>query len=220
MRKAVFLFIELRTLFHVDNRTVDVTVYLLNLNTTHITHKHMSDAMTDIARDGRRGECFSEYLRAMVDFIKEPNATNEKAVLDAAECTDGVRGGYFSSSTRISSGLANELKQLQAGDRDAWARLLSSVARDPHDFKLRKEVSPFAQEVFIIVDYGRGFVSLHGDLQQILDSIISANNMRTYDCDTYAVTLPILPTEGTTVHWLGCGSSGPDIPTDRPRPAR
>lgn len=179
----------------------------------------MSDALSDIARDQARGRCYSSYLEAICVYLADPSEEKRQVVIAAASDTDTVRGGYFGSKTNFSDDVANLLEGLKNGDKPTWAKFLSSLCSNQHDYAVLRTFSPFQDRTLVFVNYGCGFVTLYGDIQPLLDSIIHDENMRTYDCDKYLVSLSRLDTAKAEVLWIKCGGSGPDIPTDRPRPA-
>jgi len=160
-----------------------------------------------------------QYLEAIREYLAAPDDRNRQAVVDAAEETDQVRGGYFSGGTMLSDKVDSLLEGLKNGDKSTWVRFLSSFREDEHDFAIMKNLSPFKGQMIIIVDYGCGFVKLQGDIHPFLDSLIEGKDMRIYDADKYFVTLPFLDATKMQVSWIRCGGSGPMIPTDGPRPA-
>jgi hypothetical protein len=179
----------------------------------------MSDGLTDVARDQRRGRCYDEYLESIRVFLGDPTDENRQKALLGAKNTDAVPSGYFGGRTELESKAEALLADLQGGDKSAWAKFLFSL-KDSRDFRIFKEISPWKDQLLIAVDYGCGFVHFHGDIEPFMRSIINGKDMRTYDADDYLVVLPKIAVEETEVFWVRCGASGPGIPTDRPRPAR
>lgn len=177
----------------------------------------MSDALTAIARDQRRGRCFSQYLEAVCRFLEKPTAANKKATVEAARETDEVRGGYFSGQISLADGIGEILEKLRSGDKQTWAKFLFRL-KDSHDLKVLKKLSPFAGQLLVSVDYGCGFVSFYGDWAPFIASIIAKDKgWKVYDADNYVVALPIPDAKKAEVFWIGCGASGPSIPKDHPR---
>jgi hypothetical protein len=173
----------------------------------------MSDALTDIARDGQRARSFYSFLELLEDYLKAENRTEDmlQKVIQAAQVTDAVRRGYFSGSTNISQDLAEKIKLLIAGDKHTWAWLLAMVDGTSRD--RLKELSPFKGMIVIHVDYGCGFVTFKGDFEPFIGNLIrQQKGWKTYDADDYLVVLPTPAIEGAEIFWLRCGIGGVDGP--------
>lgn len=177
----------------------------------------MSDALTDLARDERRLAARDSFEEGLITYLTEPNETNWSEVIDRAKWTDGIPGGYWNSQTRLSEGIEELLEKLSSADRTAWAQLLKGLMeRRSTNYKRMKVLSPFKDQLLVIVDYGMGFVNLKGDLDSLFLRIIDGQNLRTYDCDTYLVALPQPEENEAEVIWVECGIVG----QNEPRPAR
>ena len=173
----------------------------------------MGDALTDIARDGRRAENFYSFLGLLEKYLEADTRTDDmlQKVLKAAQNTDDVRGGYFGGSTDISQGLAEKIELLIAGDKYVWAWLLAIADESSRDSL--KKLSPFRDMMVIHVDYGCGFVTFRGDLESFIASLIrTKKNWKTYDADDYLVVLPTPAIENAEVFWLRCGIGGVNGP--------
>lgn len=179
----------------------------------------MSDALNDIARDEQRQEFLNEYLFRVKKYILNPNQDTFKAVVKAAEMTDLVDNGYFGVRTNISENIENHLKGLISKDKTVketeWAKLLS-LAIHTYRFNELKAMSPFADKMIFLVDYGMGFVNIRGPewLKDTIAKAIKNHGMKTYDCDDYLVIMPKIEikTEEIKAIWLRCGISGVNGP--------
>ena len=177
----------------------------------------MSDALSDIARDQRRGQRYMSYLDTIRVFLAKPTKKNRQAVSKVALNTDQVQRGYFSDRTSLAEQVDVLLSGLKSGDKRIWAKFLFSL-RDNWEFQKFKKLSPFTGQLLISVDYGCGFVNFHGDLEHfIADIIAKGKGWKTYDADDYVVVLPMPNTKRAKVFWIRCGISGPGIPIDHPR---
>lgn len=172
----------------------------------------MSDALSDIARDGERARLYRSYLEALEEFLKDPTDKNKKAVLEIANETDSIRGGYWGGRSFLSNKIETIISKLQEGDKEYWAKFLFSL-KNQRDFEIFKPLSPFAGKFLIAVNYGCGFVNFHGELESFINSIIrKSKGWETYDADDYLIALDELNTENAETFWVGCGISGVDGP--------
>jgi len=171
----------------------------------------MSDALTDISRDGQRGRLWNKYLNAIEVFLKEPTNNNRQIVAELAREADSVQGGYMSGSTNLQKNLEETLNGLLGGSEEVWVKFLSTMRNAPDLFKRFKSISPFADKLFILVDYGCGFVHFCGELEEFVRSLIENNKgWRTYDGDNYALVLDMPATESLGIYWLNrFGATGP-----------
>ena len=167
-------------------------------------------------------KCYAELFEVLRCFLSNPTTENKKLAVtiiirDSERFRDKqLSGGMSPISSAEKAGAF--LENLQKGDKQTWTWTFAMLRDSQHDFTIMKALSPFKDQTLIVVDYGCGFVSLHGDIQPLLDSIIHGdNNMKIYDADKYLVALPKIVAAGSEVHWQGCGASGPGIPEDRPR---
>ncbi|MFH0831704.1 MAG: hypothetical protein V1886_02450 [archaeon] len=171
----------------------------------------MSDALTDISYDQRRGENYNSYMRNLRDYLTKPSKKSFKILLKSAESTDAVPRGYFGGSTSIAEGLEEKIKNLQKKDKREWANLLSSSDSYSYynDFK---RISPFADKTLVFVDYGCGFVHIHFDeFENKIHDRIRNSDYKTYDADKYLAALPISSQQleeiigKADVVWMRCG---------------
>ncbi|MFH1978986.1 MAG: hypothetical protein ABII97_01185 [Patescibacteria group bacterium] len=177
----------------------------------------MSDALTDIVRDQRRGWNYHNFLGVLTDYLeKKPDDRKLLGqVVEAAENTDAVRGGYWGGQTRLSMGIKEKVKLLREGDRTEWAKLLAQTVSDPSIYQRLKVISPFPDALLVHVDYGCGFVTIKGELEKFFTKLIrDQKGWKTYDADKYAVILPLPETENVEIIWLDCGIGGVDGPRE------
>jgi hypothetical protein len=129
----------------------------------------MSDALTDIARDGQRAAAYNSYLDALKAYLKDPSEELLKTVVSMAAKTDAVSGGFWGSSTELKKNLRARIKRLQSGDRDEWAKLLHEercgVTGVNDKFKELLALSPFAGSSLLCANYYymRGTTGIGGD---------------------------------------------------------
>lgn len=127
----------------------------------------MSDALSDIAREQQRGAAFERYLDAIIAYITKPTKTNQENVFKAAKETDSVVGGYFHSEpTKLSEGLGKRLTRLRKNDEEAWVTLLSSVMEEAAYFSKLKKLSPFKDQIAIILKYQYNNLIMGGDFHR------------------------------------------------------
>ena len=168
----------------------------------------MSDAMTEIARDEQRGRFYGNYLEALREFLINHRDEDRIETINLAEKTDGVGRGYWGGQTSIESSTETTIFALQAGDKDVWARFLFSL-KDKHHFQTFKALSPFADKLLVSVDYGSGFVTFHGEIELLMESIIrNGKGWKTYDTDKYVVALDNPNQDEAEVFWVSCGIGG------------
>jgi len=171
----------------------------------------MSDGITDSYRDQRRAECFEDFLSCLADHLEQSSDEKISRLLKAASETDQVPRGLMSGRTNLSEGLSGLLEKLLAGDEQTWGNLLMTAHGGYPDksFYRLKKVSPFKDKILLKMDYGIGFVSLHGDFQNFLDKFVgSEKNLKIYDGDSYLVTISKEAFNGAGVVWLKSGISG------------
>lgn len=170
----------------------------------------MSDALTDISRDQERGRRYDTFLKALKAYLKEPTPDNRGEVVRLAQETDEVVGGYFGGRTRLAEDIEKKLDLLSGGDRAAWAKFLFSL-HDTRDFKDLKKLSPFAGKLLVVADYGIGFVTFRGDVENFVDSIIQGDKgWRIYDADKYVVVMDQPDRSKAEVFWVGDGRGRKD----------
>jgi hypothetical protein len=151
----------------------------------------MTDALTAIGRDGLRGRFYDAYIRALIDYLKEPSEELLKAVVKTATATDSVRGGYSSGETNLKTKVREKARRLQRGDRHEWARLLADEV-EIYDFDFTAfhqllELSPFAESSIIRADYGHGFVAVTGNF---LARLLALKGYKNPDCEDFIVVVP------------------------------
>lgn len=171
----------------------------------------MSDAFSEIAADRRRSREHSSFLSLLTNYLE--NGGDDKKllgqVIEAAKHTDAVGRSYWGGSTQLSVGLENRVKFLKEGDRTEWARLLAQTSREFSVYGRLKAISPFPESLLVNVEYGSGFVTFEGELEEFFAKLItSQKGWETYDCDKYVVILSMPDTKESEVVWLNCGISG------------
>ena len=171
----------------------------------------MSDAFTDIARDGTRAGRYLGYLAQVVEYLKNPTVANRRKVESAANQTDSVARGYSSGQTNLSSELGKRLENLRKGNKTTWARLLWGVEPCQRLYDELLEISPFKGKVLLKIDYGMGFVNVK---KGGLDEVIEGANLKAGDCDDYLLAIPKEALKAIDITWVGCGISGVKGPRD------
>ncbi|MEK7151092.1 MAG: hypothetical protein AAB784_00045 [Patescibacteria group bacterium] len=171
----------------------------------------MSDGITDSYRDTRRGELYDDFLLALADYLAKKTEANLTLLKKTANLVDDVPRGLMSGRTNLAQGLDDMLNKLLAQDKRTWGKLLGTALNTypTKVYKRLKCMSPFDGQVLIAVDYGIGFVNLHGDIQNFLDHYIQRDkNMKIYDADKYIVAIPESALTQSDVTWLHCGYFG------------
>lgn len=173
----------------------------------------MSDALTDLYRDQQRSSNFSNFHDILAKYLK--GFVSIKAVEDAADAIDAIRGGYWSGQTNVADGVRQLVEGLKSGDRRIWLGLLRQSYKGYFDpvYSELKKLSPFKDKVLIGVDYGRGFSRTGFEIEDVMASIISSSDMKTYDCDDYVVVLDKEIFSKAVAEWIG------HFNYDGPRPA-
>lgn len=168
----------------------------------------MTDGMTDAFRMTQDALRRESYCDELVKYLKGPTKERLQAVIAAAkyeDCGGGFGGG---SGRKLSENIEERLKKLRENDREEWIGLLESVCRERWNFLKLKPLSPFAGKLFIVVDYGIGFVNFYGDTEHFFRSLIEGKKgWKTYDGDKYAVILEKPNLEASEIVWLGGGNS-------------
>lgn len=151
----------------------------------------MSDALTEINRDQWRQEAFERYLGALCAWAESGfTAEGRIPVRAAAEDTDLVRGGYWSSATNLSARIDIRLDDLAAGDKPTWARLLRAAA-DEYRIKDRlMKVSPFSPMQPVFVDFGFGFSTYNGALDGVIHQAVREAGFDAVGGRKYMLLLP------------------------------
>ena len=169
----------------------------------------MSDALTDIARDQRRGRNYYGFLTLLTDYLEKKADDKELLgqVIEAAKDTDAVGGGYWGGRTQLSVSLEERIRLLRESDRTEWAKLLAQTSSEPSVYQRLKAISPFPAALLVQVDYGCGFVTFKGELEEFFAKLIrNQKGWQTYDCDEYLVVLPMPDTKEAEIIWLNCDS--------------
>lgn len=149
----------------------------------------MSDALTDIARDQERARAFEAFLEKLTEYLSSPTEAAREVVVKYAQYVDAIAGGYLSGKTNLASFVRNNLEGLVNQDRKAWARVLK-MALDSTFYYQLKDMSPFRGKVMLIVDYGIGFVTFEGEIEDWAYRLLRREGYKTYEGDTYAVFVP------------------------------
>lgn len=172
----------------------------------------MSDGITDSYRDERRAKRYEDFLDVLALYIENQTPENFNELKSAAKAVDDVPRGLISGPTKLAEGLDDMVGKLIERDKKTWGKLLlGSMGLYPKNtYKKLKNLSPFAGQLLIGVDYGLRFVTLDGEeLQEFLDHLIgNRKNLKIYDADKYLVTLPESIIERAEVTWLRCGIYG------------
>lgn len=177
----------------------------------------MSDALSDIAADERRGRNFASYLSCVKEYLLNPTKENFKKAVEGARNTDSVSRGYWGGRTYLSKDIKNHLKKLQKGDKEEWAKFLSRLRGSSWDYRLQefKKLSPFKDKFVLFVDYGRGFVTIKGELESLVSQIVrQGKNWKTYDADDYFIAIPKPDVKEAETFWLRCGIMGVNGPRE------
>lgn len=163
----------------------------------------MGDALTDARRVMDRDEAYGVYLEALLGHLSQQETMTYEQVVLSAERVDAVPGR---GRTQLAARVENLVLKYTAGDKQEWSQLLFRLQANWSPlFNSFKEISPFAGQLLVFVNYGNRFVTLEGELQRVLDGIITQADRRTYDCDKYLVTIGGVDVNQTEVVWMGCG---------------
>src|SRR4030042_4846610 len=155
----------------------------------------MADAMTAAARDDRIYRFYTAFIDLLIEFLKNPaEDTLQKAIkASRSVAADRISGAYWGNGSFLKSEVEVEerLKKLVAGDEDAWLATLAMVAGEKMRLADLKALSPFKDFIFILVNYGDGFVALEGAIKSLVSSFIGEGmGWQTYRGVKYAVALP------------------------------
>ena len=178
----------------------------------------MGDAFTDIAKEQRQADGVRGFLEVVADYIESPSKENFDRVAGYGYEAAGFIYGYNARKQLLVVDLKEVLDKLSHGDERQWGRILQLAEGSPHHYGRLKSISPYADKLLVVVDYGSGFVSLHGDIQAFFDGVIAeGKNWKTYDCDKYMVVLDKPDPDKTEVVWLDSGYCLPKITGPRER---
>lgn len=152
----------------------------------------MSDGMSDAYKDAGEYEWFVQYLKEVLRWFQDQTDSRHERVFSEKKLVT-VRRIFGPEVT------AEELTTIPLGllenNKGLWTKLLMAVPSSEKElFKSFKKLSPFSDKIFIVVNYGRGFVNFEGETEIYFKSLIKDKEWRTYDCDKYAVLLPMTET--------------------------
>ena len=103
----------------------------------------MSDALTDIARDERRGRVFTSFLASVLDFLKDPTEERNNLAIQIAASCDDIPRGYWGGQTNLAKKAPELLERLTRTDKSAWGWLLYAALNATYDqFAQLQKISP------------------------------------------------------------------------------
>ena len=153
----------------------------------------MSDGMTDMQRAVDENRAFVSYLNLILRWLKKPTDKDLKKLATQGLSTSRTLFGFDDEDedAHILANIQSRMSLLRDGDKQVWARFLTGISRDANDlFMDFKKLSPFSDEVFVVVDYGLEFVTLRGEIEPFLEDLIKGKGWKTYDCNTYVALIP------------------------------
>jgi hypothetical protein len=102
----------------------------------------VSDAFSDIAKDGHRAAAVSNYYDALLEWLGDRTPEKEERVRKLAAYADAMGGyGYWSSPTALKKRLDDRLRGLASGDEQEWVAVIAGLESwSAGDFL---EASPF-----------------------------------------------------------------------------
>lgn len=165
----------------------------------------MSDGMTDAYRYAERARSIEDTHRLEIDFLKSP--TNQWLLILKE------RWGRANPS-RVE--LLEKAAKGEATDEE-WAKLLSDTPDDIYNLRRKmQKLSPFADKLLIMADYGTGFFkNSQGSIErEISEYLNDVKNWKTYDCDKFLVVLD--KPNVRDAFWTGCGILHPRQEGPRP----
>ncbi len=172
----------------------------------------MGDALTDIGRDEERTIRIEDYLKGLCNYLEEPTPENYQGLEETARNSDSIRSGFWGSRTNLLKRLPLLTEELKEGNEQTWLRTITSF-RGFNGYERLKSLSPFKNNVFLNVSYGSGFISttaLEG-LEGMASEHLREQDYKTYDCDDYALVLPISKEElnklieKSGIYWISSG---------------
>jgi len=176
----------------------------------------MSDALTDIARDERRAECFENFGRKVIEFIKNPNNDTRQEVTSAAKNTDNVVGGYWSrDKTNLEKGIDGRLDKLQNGDNEEWSGLLFAFDGNYKLWDELKAVSPFSDMVVVFIEYGMGKTEISGELEEAVKEVLLLKETEREGRNRYCIVMPKINSSEIKTIWVGRDPRYYNIPPPR-----
>ena len=169
----------------------------------------MGSGVSDLAGDQERGRKHHHFLKVLADYLESPEDNLLANLEKAAEDTDSVIRGLYSRPTSLVRGLQETVQELRAGDKRKWASLLTSIDQTTSAYEKLKRLSPFKDMILLVVDYGRGFVTMRSE---DVHRLIREGDYLTFDSDSYLVAFPRGIRDKIDVVWTGCGIRGQDGP--------
>lgn len=92
----------------------------------------MSDGMTDIRRDHRRGEAMETWLLAVLDWLEGDFTAELRAKVDAAaDAVQDIPRGYWTSGHGFRLHSDRVCKGLAANDAEAWRKFRDATDDAP-----------------------------------------------------------------------------------------
>ncbi|MHB1865610.1 MAG: hypothetical protein ACYCPS_05665 [Candidatus Saccharimonadales bacterium] len=114
----------------------------------------MSDALTDIARDKKRGRVFASFLASLLDFLKEPTDERKNLILQIAVSCDDIPRGYWGGQTNLAKKAPELLERLTRADKSAWGWLLYAALGATYDqFAQLQKISPWPDKKMAYLSY-------------------------------------------------------------------
>ena len=174
----------------------------------------MGDGISDGYRAAQEAEDERQFYIAVQRFLQEGSAVDQLSMIEGGGLPDKLAEAARRAFKE--GGVRALLKNLLARDENVWAAFLLDAKRYDGPFGKLKKLSPFAGKLIILVDYGSGFVTLGGEIEQEIERAIVKRGLCAYDCDKYLVTAD-LNIDG--VFWAGTGAFGPghDTPVKEER---
>jgi hypothetical protein len=126
---------------------------------------------------------FDAYFKALAEYLRDLSSQHREVVIEAAHNT---RQYQYTVEKRLTL--------LDEGNKEEWARLLIDVSDHSlmhyRYFQKLQALLPFADKLLLYLAYGRGFVSLSKNFEQILSAAIEVQGLPTYHGDTYLLSVP------------------------------
>lgn len=114
----------------------------------------MSDALTDIARDERRGRIFTSFLASVLDFLKDPTEGRKNLAIQTALSCDDIPRGYWGDQTSLAKRAPELLDGLMRTDKSAWGWLLYTALNATYDqFAQLQTLSPWPEKNMTYLNY-------------------------------------------------------------------
>ncbi len=114
----------------------------------------MSDALTDIARDERRGRVFTSFLASVLDFLKDPTEERKNLAIQIAASCDDIPRGYWGGQTNLAKKAPELLERLTRTDKSAWGWLLYAALNATYDqFAQLQKISPWPDKKMVYLSH-------------------------------------------------------------------